>query len=161
MANGNASQPPPPPAWRARSPLNLTPPLHDLTQSFDKMLPKFEPGEGVLVDDHLQSFYLDIEGLRAGEHEDVVCRLFPHALEGKATSWYFSLPVNLITDWNTFERLFRSKYAVQKTHAALMKGLCALKKERKERVHNFTQIFAAYLNNFTIADKPSENALIQ
>ena len=42
-----------------------------------------------------------------------------------------------------------------------MKGLCALKKERKERVHNFTQRFAAYINNFTAADKPSENALIE
>jgi len=42
-----------------------------------------------------------------------------------------------------------------------MKGLCALKKERKERVHNFTQRFAAYLNNFSAADKPSENTLIE
>ena len=32
MAGVNANQPPnpPPPAWKARSPLNLTPPLHDL-----------------------------------------------------------------------------------------------------------------------------------
>ena len=53
MANLNANQPPPQPAWRARSPLNLTPPLHDLPQDFDMMLPKFEPSEGILVDDHL------------------------------------------------------------------------------------------------------------
>ena len=53
MANVNANQPPPQPAWRARSPLNLTPPLHDMPQSFDKILPKFEPSEGILVDDHL------------------------------------------------------------------------------------------------------------
>ena len=102
------------------SPLNLTPPLHDLPQDFDKMLPKFEPSEGILVDDHLQSFYLDLEGLRAEEHEDVVYRLFPHTLKGKVASWYFSLLANSITNWNTFERLFRRKYAVQKTHAALM-----------------------------------------
>ena len=125
------------------------------------MLPKFEPSEGVLVDDHLQSFYLAIEGLRAGEHEDVVCRWFPHTLKEKAASWYFALPSNSITDWNTFERMFRSKYAVKKTHAALMKGLCALKKERKEKVHDFTQIFLAYINSFTAVNKPSENALIE
>ena len=63
MAHVNANQPPPSPTWKVRSPLNLTPPLHDLPQAFDKMLPKFEPGEGILVDDHLQSFYLAIEGL--------------------------------------------------------------------------------------------------
>ena len=67
MANVNANQPPkppnPPPAWRARSPLNLAPPLHDLPQAFEKMLPKFDPSEFFLVDDHFQSFYLAIEGL--------------------------------------------------------------------------------------------------
>ena len=63
MANVNANQPPTQPAWRDRFPLNLTPPLHDLPQDFDKMLPKFEPSEGILVDDHLQIFYLAIEGL--------------------------------------------------------------------------------------------------
>ena len=125
------------------------------------MLTKFEPSEGILVNDNLQSFYLAVEGLRAGEHEDVVCRLFPHTLKGAATSWYFSLPTNSITDWDTFERIFRSKYAVQKTHAALMKWLCALKKERKEKVHNFTQRFVAYLKKFTAADKPSEKVLIE
>ena len=68
MVGMNANQPPnppnPPPTWKARSPLNLTPPLHDLRQSFEKMLPKFDPNEKILVDDHLQSFYLAIEGLR-------------------------------------------------------------------------------------------------
>ena len=47
MAGVNTNQPPNPPnpplAWRARSPLNLTPPLHDLPQSFEKMMPKFDP----------------------------------------------------------------------------------------------------------------------
>ena len=118
MAGVNANQPPNPPnpplAWKARSPLNLTPPLHDLPQAFKKLLPKFDPNEKILVDDHLQSFYLAIEGLRAGEHEDVVCRLFPHTLKGAAASWYFGLPANSISDWNTFERMFRSKYAVKR-----------------------------------------------
>ena len=91
MANVNANQPPPPPSWRARSPLNLTPPLHAMPHNFDKALPNFEPHERILVDDHLQSFYLALEGLQAVEHEDVVCRLFPHTLKGKSASWYFSL----------------------------------------------------------------------
>ena len=49
MANVNANKPPnppnPPPAWKAGSPLNLAPPLHDLPQAFEKMFPKFEPSE--------------------------------------------------------------------------------------------------------------------
>ena len=124
-------------------------------------MPKFDPNEKILVDDHLQSFYLDIEGLRAGEHEDVVCRLFPHTLKGAAASWYFGLPANSIPYWDTFERMFRRKYAIQKIHVALMKGLCALKKERKEKVHSFTQRFATYLKNFFETDKPLDKVLIE
>ena len=83
-----------------------------MPQIFDKILPKFEPNEGILVDDHLQSFYLDLEILQAIEHEDVVCKLFSHTLKGKAASWYFSLPTNSIINWNIFERFFRNKYKI-------------------------------------------------
>ena len=155
------NQPNPLSAWKARSPLNLTPPLHTLPQAFEKLLPKFDPDENIVVDDHLQSFYLSIEGLRAGEHEDVVCILFPHTLKGAATSWYFGLPANSIPDWDTFERIFRSKYAAQKTHASLMKGLGLLKKEKDEKVHNFTQRFSTYLKKFSETDRPLDKVLIE
>ena len=42
-----------------------------------------------------------------------------------------------------------------------MKGLIALRKENKERVDNFTQRFASYMNNFDAATKPSKNTLIE
>ena len=82
-------------------------------------------------------------------------------LKGKAASWYFSLQENSIPNWNTFERLFRSKYGVHRTHASLVKGLFSLRKEKKEKVHNFTQWFAAYMNNFDVDIKPVENTLIE
>ena len=111
MAGINVNQHNPLPAWRAISPLNLTPPLHNLPQTFDKLLPNFDPEERTAIDDHLQSFYIALKGLRVGEYEDVVCRLFPHTLKGVAASWYFNLPANSIPDWNTFEIIFRNKYA--------------------------------------------------
>ena len=45
MAHANANQPNQPPAWKARSPLKLAPPLHDLPQAFEKNFPKFDPRE--------------------------------------------------------------------------------------------------------------------
>ena len=36
-----------------------------------------------------------------------------------------------------------------------------LQKERKEKVHSFTQRFATYLKNFSEADKPSDKVLIE
>ena len=131
MAGINVDQLNPPPAWKARSPLNLTPPLHNLPQDFEKLLPKFDPDEKIVMDDHLQSFYLAIEGIRAGEYEDVFYRLFPHTLEGTAASWYFGFPANSITDWDTFERVFRSKYAAQKMHATLIKRSGHFKKGKE------------------------------
>ena len=67
MAGVIVNQPNPLPAWRARSPLNLTPPLHNLPQYFDKLLPKFDPEERIAIDDHLQSFYLAVEGATTGK----------------------------------------------------------------------------------------------
>ena len=49
----NVNEPNPPLAWKARSPLNLTPPLHNLPQAFEKLLPKFDPDEKTAIDDHL------------------------------------------------------------------------------------------------------------
>ena len=113
-------------------------------------MPRFDPGEGVYVDDHIQSFFLALEAL-AVEHEDVFCRLFPYTLKGKSTSWHFVLQANSITDWDTFERIFKHKFCSQRTTTALMKELLALKREKKEKVRYFSQRFAAHLNNFNIA----------
>ena len=90
-----------------------------------------------------------------------MCRLFPHTLKGAAASWYFRLLVNSIPDWETFERVFRSKYTIQKTHASLMKGLGLLRKEKNEKVRSFTQRFSLYLRNFSAVDRPSDKVLIE
>ena len=47
----------------------------------------------------------------------------PYYKKGEAASCYFALPANSIPDWNNFERIFRNKYAAQRTHASLMKVL--------------------------------------
>ena len=83
---GNVNQP----AWRARIPLNLATPLHDLPKHPERVLPKFDLGKGVSTEDHLKSFYLTLNILNV-ENEDVVCRIFPYTFEPKASSWYFSL----------------------------------------------------------------------
>ena len=84
------------PAWRAKTPLNLAAPLHDLCKHPNRVLAKFDPGKGISVEDHLKFFYLALEILNV-KHEDVVCRLFPYTFEPKASSWFFSLQPNSIT----------------------------------------------------------------
>ena len=159
-SNANQANTPPPASWRARTPLNLAPPLHALPPHPEKSLPKFDPGEGISTDDHLQSFFLALEVL-AVEHEDVVCRLFPHTFKAKATSWYFGLQANSIKNWDTFERLFKGKFGSQRTIASLMKEFLALKMDKKEKVQDFSQIFSAHLNNLSAAIRPAEETLIE
>ena len=64
-ANANQPNPNQPnanqPAWRVRTPFNLAPPLHDLPKHPEKDLPKFDPGKGISIKDHLQSYYLALE----------------------------------------------------------------------------------------------------
>ena len=44
------------PTWREIIPLNLVAPLHDLPKHPEKVLPKFDPGKGVYIEDHLNFF---------------------------------------------------------------------------------------------------------
>ena len=69
-------------AWRAKTPLNMVEPLHDFPKNPDMVLPNFELGRGISIEDHLKSFYLDLEILSV-EHEYVVCTLFPYNFEPK------------------------------------------------------------------------------
>ena len=85
------------------------------------------------MDDHLQSLFLALEILVV-EHEDVVCIFFPHTFKAKESTWYFGLPKNSITNWHTFERLFKGKFCSQTTPSALMKELFSLSMDKKEKV---------------------------
>jgi hypothetical protein len=42
-------------------------------------------------------------------------QLFPYTFEGKASTWYFSLPQGTITSWNDFETAFMKKFGEDKT----------------------------------------------
>ena len=123
-------------------------------------LPKFDPVEGIYVDNHLQSFFLALEVLVV-EHEDAVYRLFPHTLKAKASSWYLGLQENSITDWDTFERLFKSKFGHQRTTSTLMKELLSLRMDKKDKVQDFIQRFAAHLNNISVVIKPTKETLME
>ena len=101
-------------------PLNLASPLHDLHKHPKRVLPKFDPGKGVFVEDHLKFFYLDLNLLNV-QYEDVVCIIFPYNFEPKSSSWYFSLQADSIVNWDGFERAFLGKFDNQKIVTTLMK----------------------------------------
>ena len=58
----------------------MTPPLHPLPKDLEKWLPKYNPDDGLLVEEHLHNFMLEIK-INGVSEEDVVCRLFPCTFE--------------------------------------------------------------------------------
>ena len=135
-------------------------PLHDLPKHPERVLRKFDPGKGISVEYHLKSFYLAL-GLLNVEHENVVCRLFPYTFDPKESSWFFSLQANSIAIWDTFERVFKSKFGNKKFVASLMKELLSMRMEKKEKVQDFNQRFTTLLSSFSSAKKPVEESLVE
>ena len=54
---------------------------------------------------------MDALNLMNVEHEDVVYKLFPHTLQGKATKWFFNLAPRSITSWQMFEEAFMAEFS--------------------------------------------------
>jgi hypothetical protein len=79
--------------------------IHEMMRKFDKILPKFDPDKPGSPEDHVNNLFLAIH-LLGVEHDDIVCRLFPYNFSWKSSTWYFSLPIGSITNWDSFERLF-------------------------------------------------------
>jgi hypothetical protein len=99
--------------WRTLGVVNVPGNQHDLPRNLDKWLPKFKLESRETLDDHINRFML-VFNLISIEHEYVICRLFPYTFEGEASTWYFSLQANSITNWDTFEDLFINKFGNDK-----------------------------------------------
>ena len=69
---------------------------HNLPKHPDKLLPKFDPDDKGLAENHIDKFILVVQTMNF-QHEDVVCQLFPLTFEGKDAVWYFSLTQGFIT----------------------------------------------------------------
>jgi hypothetical protein len=95
------------------------------------------------------------------QHEDVVCRLFPYTFENLASTWYFNLPVGLITSWTKFQKDFLDKFVEETTMGALMDELFIATMILKERVKYFNQIFTTILKKFYPMAKPTQELQIE
>jgi hypothetical protein len=100
--------------------LNFGGKIHDLPKHLESMLPKFDLHKSFGLEDHIQNFYLVVKLMNV-ENEDVLCRLFPYTFKNKASTWYYSLPMGSITNWNDFEKEFVNKFGEEKNPTTLMK----------------------------------------
>lgn len=118
--------------WMSHGPLSLLDNLHRMPKHLEKLLSKFDPDKKVKVDDHLDDLYMHLRMLYV-QYDDVDCRLFPFNLEGKASVWYHSMPVNSIHGWREFKKLFLEKFSNDKNLSMLLKELINIKMVEKEK----------------------------
>ena len=91
---------------------------HPLPKHSKKLLPIFDPNNYVLPEDHIKQFMLYLTLLNV-EHGDVVCKLFPYTLQGKASTWFSILSQRSITSSKQFQATFMKQFRDDKTLGTL------------------------------------------
>ena len=66
----------------------MSAPLHPLPKKTERWLPKFNPEDWLLTEEHLHNYMLAINPNEEVE-EEVVVRLFLHTQIGSIGYWYF------------------------------------------------------------------------
>ena len=112
--------------WNNPGAVQMPAPLHPLPKYPERWLLKFNPDDGLPVEEHIHNYMLAIN-LKEVTKEDCVVILFPYTLTGFVGSWYFSLPARSITSWNMFEEQFLAKFRDDKTTVSLINDLSNLK----------------------------------
>lgn len=136
---------PPQRSWINPRAVRMAAPLHLFPTHPKKWLPKFNPDNGLLDEEHINNFMLSIN-LNEVVEEDVVVRLFPYTLQGPRGSQYFSLPSGSINSWDAFQEKFLTKFGYDRSTATQINDLSNLKVEPKEPIKDFNSRFNKLLN---------------
>ena len=85
----------PPRPWKNLGAVRMVRPLHQLTTHLEKWLPKFNPDNGILFEEHIHNFMLSIN-LNEVEEEDAIVILFRYTLQGVVSTSITSLMLQLL-----------------------------------------------------------------
>jgi hypothetical protein len=84
--------------WLTINALAILGPQNPLPKHPKQTLPMFNPNNDILLEYHINKFKITLKLMNV-QHEDVACSLFCFTLQGKASSWFFSLALRSITSW--------------------------------------------------------------
>jgi hypothetical protein len=117
--------------WLTISTLSIPGPQNPLPKHPKRLLPKFDPNKVILPKDHIMQFMLTLSLMNV-QHEDVVCMSFFFTLQGKASSWFFSLAPRSIISWQLFETNFITQFRDDKTSSTLFLEISSIRIKYKE-----------------------------
>ena len=81
--------------------------MYELPRKEVDLLPRFKGEGNASANEHIKK-YESIICLLNVVHEDVVCRLFPLTLKGKAFYWFNVFPIHSVHNWSQFKNLFEN-----------------------------------------------------
>jgi len=136
--------------WNNPGAVLIPAPLIQIPAHPEKLLPKFNPEVGMLVEEHINNSMLSIN-LNGVTNEDAVVRIFPYTLQGTAGSWYFSLPSGSITCWDIFQEQFLTKFGDDRSTETLLNDLSNLRAETREPIKDFNLRFKFFFNKIPTA----------
>ena len=144
--------------WLTINVIAILGPTRPLPKKPQKFLPKYDPDDDISLEHHIKQF-MDSLKLMNVEHEDVICRLCPHTLQGKATKWFFNLTPGSITSWDKFEEVFMAEFSVEETLGILPLDLLGIRMNENEKVKDFNERVMSLLNGIPM--KPTETIQIE
>jgi hypothetical protein len=122
-----------------------------------RYLSRFNGDGGVIVEDHLSSFYIFADNFNV-EHPDVWMRLFVQSLDGEARKWFGSFPPNSIFDIVDLDDAFLKHWRDNKDFIYYITEFGALKRKQGESIPDFTKRFNQMYGKIPDDIKPSETS---
>ncbi|OMP10771.1 Retrotransposon gag protein [Corchorus olitorius] len=83
---------------------------YKLNSGVIRMLPTFQGESHENPHEHLQNLFIWCAATTGMPEEQARLRTFPLTFEGKARSWFLTLPSKSITSWKEMETVFLNKY---------------------------------------------------
>ena len=133
--------------WITIDAISIPGPAHPFPKKPQKFLPKYDPDDDVLPEYHIKQF-MDALNLMNVEHENVVCRLFPHTLQGNATKWFFNLAPRSITSWKKIEEAFMAEFSDEEKPRIFSLELLGIIMNEDEKVKSMKDLFLSSINAY-------------
>jgi hypothetical protein len=122
-----------------------------------KYFPRFNGEGGVIVEEHLSSFYSFADNFNV-EHANIWMRLFVQSLDGEARKWFRSFPPNSIVGIEALDDTFLRHWGDNKDFVYYISKFGALKRKRGESIPDFTKRFNKMYGKIPNEIKPLETS---
>jgi hypothetical protein len=131
--------------WHVSSTLNLAPATQSLPKFKEHLHPRFSRNNTVTTNEHLVAFSSACHNIGANDN-DTCMPLFANSLEGKAMTYFFDIPPNILSTWEDLVYWFKYTYGKSKSPAKQLREYNNIAYKDGETVKSFNLPFTKLYN---------------